>query len=223
MLQGDLLDIVMCYSGCVSTKWYVARRSTRHRHVLLRMRQYKMICCKEIYSAWSCVTQDASVQNDMLQGDLLGMVMWYSGCVSTKWYVARRSTRHGHVLLRTSYYKSPHGLTFTWWGCYSLCLWHKPTEPALSFLFCSCIYFCRYGPFNCISFHKFSKKLSVFSLCSSGLISALLVLSTMSDVSPLSGISGLSFDSTLLSPLLFFCLVLLPFLSYRFLPAGPFF
>ena len=44
----------------------------------------------------------------------------------------------------------------------------------------------------------------------------------MSDVSPLSGISGLSFDSTLLSPL-FFCLVLLPFLSYRFLPAGPFF
>ena len=45
----------------------------------------------------------------------------------------------------------------------------------------------------------------------------------MSDVSPLSGISGLSFDSTLLSPLLFFCLVLLPFLSYSFLPAGPFF
>ena len=43
----------------------------------------------------------------------------------------------------------------------------------------------------------------------------------MSDVSPLSGISGLSFDSTLLSPLFFFCLVLLPFLSYRFLPAGP--
>ena len=38
----------------------------------------------------------------------------------------------------------------------------------------------------------------------------------MSDVSLLSGISGLSFDSTLLSPLLFFCLVLLPFLSYLF-------
>ena len=35
----------------------------------------------------------------------------------------------------------------------------------------------------------------------------------MSDVSPLSGISGLSFDPTLLSALLFFCLVLLPFLS----------
>ena len=45
----------------------------------------------------------------------------------------------------------------------------------------------------------------------------------MSDVSPLSEISGLSFESTLLSPLLFFCLVLLPFLSDLFLPAGPFF
>ena len=44
----------------------------------------------------------------------------------------------------------------------------------------------------------------------------------MSDVSPVSGISGLSFDSTLLSPLLFFCLVLLLFLSYLLLPAGPF-
>ena len=40
---------------------------------------------------------------------------------------------------------------------------------------------------------------------------------------PPSGISGLSFDSTLLSPLLFFCLVLLLFLSYHFLSVGPFF
>ena len=38
----------------------------------------------------------------------------------------------------------------------------------------------------------------------------------MSDVSPLSGISGLSSDYTLLSPLLFFCLVLVLFLSYLF-------
>ena len=44
----------------------------------------------------------------------------------------------------------------------------------------------------------------------------------MSDVTPLSGISGLSFDPTLLSPLLLFCLVLLLFPSYLFLPAGPF-
>ena len=41
----------------------------------------------------------------------------------------------------------------------------------------------------------------------------------MSDVSPLPGISGLSFDSTLLSPLLFFCLVLLTFLPYLFFSA----
>ena len=38
----------------------------------------------------------------------------------------------------------------------------------------------------------------------------------MSDVSPLSGISGLLFDSTLLSPFLFFCQVLPLFLSCLF-------
>ena len=47
----------------------------------------------------------------------------------------------------------------------------------------------------------------------------------MSDVSPLSGNSGLSFDSRLLSPLLFFWLVLLLFPSYVVVVsphAGPF-
>ena len=58
----------------------------------------------------------------------------------------------------------------------SLCLWHILAELAHSFLFCFCVYHC---PSNCISFHKFSPQLSAFSLCSSGLISALLVLSTM--------------------------------------------
>ena len=33
----------------------------------------------------------------------------------------------------------PRGLTVTWWGCYGLYLWHKPTELARSFLFCSSI------------------------------------------------------------------------------------
>ena len=73
----------------------------------------------------------------------------------------------------------PFGLTFTWWGCCGLCFWHKPTELAHSFLFRSCACFCLYGPFNCISFHRFSRQLCAFSLCSSGLISALLVLSTV--------------------------------------------
>ena len=35
------------------------------------------------------------------------------------------------------------------------------------------------GPFTCISFHKFSRQFSVFSLCSPSFISALLVLSTI--------------------------------------------
>ena len=55
----------------------------------------------------------------------------------------------------------------------------KPTELAHSFLRCSCVCFCHYDPFNCILFHKFSWHLSCFSLCSSSLISALLVLSTI--------------------------------------------
>ena len=41
------------------------------------------------------------------------------------------------------------------------------------------VYFCLYGPFNCISFHKFPRQLSAFSLCSSDLISGVLVLSTL--------------------------------------------
>ena len=75
---------------------------------------------------------------------------------------------------------SPAGsCTITWWGCSGLCLSHKLTELAHSFSFCFCVCFCLYGPFNCISFHKFSRQLSAFSLCSSGLISALFVLSTI--------------------------------------------
>ena len=57
----------------------------------------------------------------------------------------------------------------------------KPqTNRACPFLFILflCL-FLSYDPFNCIPFHKFSRQFSVFSLCSSGLISALLVLSTL--------------------------------------------
>ena len=61
--------------------------------------------------------------------------------------------------------------------------------------------FCLFGPFIFI----FPQSLSNINWH----------LSRMSDVFPLSGISGLSFDSTLLFPLLF-CLVLLPFVSYLF-------
>ena len=40
----------------------------------------------------------------------------------------------------------------------------KPTKLAHSFSFCSCVYFCLYSPFNCISFHKFSPQLWFFFL-----------------------------------------------------------
>ena len=64
-------------------------------------------------------------------------------------------------------------------GDVTVYVWHKPTELAHSFLFCSCVYFCPCGPFNCISIHKFSRHSSVFWLCSSGLMSALLLISTI--------------------------------------------
>ena len=51
--------------------------------------------------------------------------------------------------------------------------------PFYTFWICPWCCFCLYGPFNCISFHKFFRQLSAFSLCSPGLISALLVLSTI--------------------------------------------
>ena len=73
----------------------------------------------------------------------------------------------------------PRGLPFTWWGCFGLCQRQKPTEVAYSFLFCSCVCLCLYCSFNSISFHKFSRQLAASSLCSSGLYSALLVLSVI--------------------------------------------
>ena len=42
-----------------------------------------------------------------------------------------------------------------WWWC---------TELAHSFLFCSFVYSCLYGPLNCISFHKLSQQLSFLTL-----------------------------------------------------------
>ena len=70
----------------------------------------------------------------------------------------RKTMKHLSLL------SGPRGLTFTWWGCYGLCPRHKPAELAHSFLYCSCVCFCLFGLFNCISFHKFSQQLSVFSL-----------------------------------------------------------
>ena len=64
----------------------------------------------------------------------------------------------------------------------SLTYANQPPPPPF-FKFCSLVYFCLYGPFYCISFHKFSRQLSAFSLCFSGLISAILVLSTIISLS----------------------------------------
>ena len=54
---------------------------------------------------------------------------------------------------------------------------NQPSLPTLFNLFLCLLL--SYGPFTCISFHKFFRQLSVFSLCSPSLISASLVLSTI--------------------------------------------
>ena len=67
-----------------------------------------------------------------------------------------------HWLWNNSRLTIPRRLTFSWWGCYSLCPRHKPTELAHSSLFHFCVCFYLYGPFDCISFHKFPQQLSCF-------------------------------------------------------------
>ena len=103
-----------------------------------------------------------------------------------KWRQMIRSEDRAFIIVKCSQssvhpvlVSCPHGLTVTWWGCCGSCLWHEPTELAHSSLFCSCACFYLYCLFNCISFRKFSQQLSAFSPCSCGLISALLVLSTI--------------------------------------------
>ena len=72
------------------------------------------------------------------------------------------------------------GITFTWWACCGLCQ-KDMNQPSLPTSFYSVLVslLSLYGPFNGTSFQKFSRKPSTFLLCSSGLISALLVLSTI--------------------------------------------
>ena len=79
-----------------------------------------------------------------------------------------------------------HCVVSPWWRLYYLTFTETIMLPYLGyprthllvvgrlfFLFCSCGCFCLHGPFNCISFHKFSLQLSVFSFSSSCLISAI--------------------------------------------------
>ena len=51
-------------------------------------------------------------------------------------------------------------------GDVTIYVWHKPAVLAHSFSFCSCVYLCLYGSFNCMSFHKFSQQLRFLTLFS---------------------------------------------------------
>ena len=101
--------------------------------------------------------------------------LWYGNIVYFHW----NSTMKGYTII---YFLSvplvPVGSPSRG-GDVKVYVWYEPTELAHSFLFCSWACVCLFGPFNCIPFHKFSQQLSAFSLCSFGLISALLVLSAI--------------------------------------------
>ena len=127
----------------------------------------KALCCIHLFRQWG---QDISVVMPVASWStaqnfihyVSGMLMKRIPCQGhrnvAKWVPVGSPLRGGDVMVY---------------------VWHKPTELAHSFKLCSLVYFCLYGPFNCISFHKFSQQLSVFSLCSCGLISTPLVLSTI--------------------------------------------
>ena len=73
----------------------------------------------------------------------------------------------------------PRGLIFTWLGLLRFVSFDI-NQPNLSTPYSALgAYFCPHSHCNYISFHKFSRQLSAFTLCSSGLISALLVISTV--------------------------------------------
>ena len=57
------------------------------------------------------------------------------------------------VGLTSNFTDCPGGLTFTWLGCYFLCLWHEPTQLAHSFLVGSCVCFCLYVALSTV-FHS---------------------------------------------------------------------
>ena len=74
--------------------------------------------------------------------------------------------------------QSPRGPTSTVYVFFFFfCNRNQPSWPTPFPL--TCVYFCLIGPFNYVSFHKLTQRFSAFSLCSSDLVSALLVFSTV--------------------------------------------
>ena len=95
--------------------------------------------------------------------------------------VCRHTTEPIFIQDRTkSFSLGPCRLIFTWWRCCGLCLSHKPTELAHSFFIVFLCLFKSLWPFQLyFYFINSPDNTRAFSLCSSGLISALVVLSAI--------------------------------------------
>ena len=124
---------------------------------------YSVLVSISVFMSFSTVFHSInSSDNSLLSHSVLPVLFCLTGPFSYNTSLCESPRAHLHVV-----------------GMLGFVFWHKPIELAHSFLFRSCVYFCLYGPFNCISLHKFSRQLSAFSLCSSGLSSALFVFSTI--------------------------------------------
>ena len=118
-------------------------------HVCVRLCMHAHVC------VWACVRPCARVCVCALMFVILYPFKSRSSAYVTFHVVNVFSCKHFHNAASFS----TRGLIFTSWGCCGLSQRHTSAELAHSFLLRSCVCFCLYGPFNCISFHKFFKQL----------------------------------------------------------------
>ena len=83
---------------------------------------------------------------------------------SIHYLIFARSTQRIHQLFRLCHYLSPRAHLHVV-GMLRFMFFTQANRacPPL-FFFCSCVYFCLYGPFTCISFHNFSGQLPADNL-----------------------------------------------------------
>ena len=130
----------------------------------------KVLSDDVISTEWNTVSRDNGMMN-IIPASLL--ISWPTVIIKND-----PGSIHVPTLISVSWPTvSPLRLTFTWWGCCGLCQGHKPVEfahPFFSVLVSISVFMALSTVFHFIN----SPDTLCFSLCSSDLISALLVFST---------------------------------------------
>ena len=110
-------------------------------HVHRKAYKRSIPVCREV--SYACLNDDCSCV--FIHWSICQLII--TRCRHDRFSFAHLSTR---LCIVYTGLVCPRRLTFTCWECYDLCQRHKPTKPAHSSLFCSCVYFCLLGLFNCI-------------------------------------------------------------------------